>query len=56
MEVTRENKGEIDRVIHEIVGVEYKNCPKVWKEVKKRIVEDEKAFVLEFKKRWSKHA
>ena len=38
-EVTKENKREIDRIIHEIVGVEYKNCPVAWAEVKKHIRE-----------------
>lgn len=48
-EVTGENKREIDRVIHTIVGVEYKNCPATWKEVKKRIAKDEERFVSELK-------
>jgi hypothetical protein len=43
--ITKENKQNIDRVIHSIVGVEYKNCPATWKEVKKRITEDEESFV-----------
>ena len=46
IEVTSENKREIDKVIHNIVGVEYKNCPAAWREVKRRLAEDEKAFVL----------
>jgi hypothetical protein len=43
--VTKENKKDIDRAIHNIVGVEYKNCPAAWKEVKKRMAEDEERFV-----------
>jgi len=43
--ITKENKQDIDRVIHSIVGVEYKNCSATWKEVKKRIAEDEESFV-----------
>ncbi|HDQ05776.1 MAG TPA: hypothetical protein ENN36_03515 [Candidatus Bathyarchaeota archaeon] len=43
--VTKENKKEVDRVIHSIVGVEYKNCPAAWREVKKKIAEDEESFV-----------
>jgi len=38
--VTKENKQDVDRAIHSIVGVEYKNCPATWKGVKKRIAED----------------
>ena len=45
IEVTSENKREIDRVIHDIVGLEYKNCPAAWREVKKRIAENEEGFV-----------
>ena len=54
IEVTNENKRQIDKVIHAIVGVEYKNCPAAWKEVKKRIAKDEGHFVSELKERWSK--
>jgi hypothetical protein len=43
--ITKENKQDVDRAIHSIVGVEYKNCPATWKEVKKRIAEDEENFV-----------
>ena len=50
IEVTKENKQEIDRIIHGIVGVEYKNCPAAWREVKKRIAEDEEGFVSKLKK------
>lgn len=49
IEVTKENKRDIDRVIHEIVGVEYKNCPATWREVKKRIADDEEAFTSKLK-------
>ena len=49
IEVTSENKREIDRVIHDIVGVEYKNCPVAWREGKKKIAEDEEGFVSRLK-------
>ncbi|HVP16183.1 MAG TPA: hypothetical protein VMT42_02325 [candidate division Zixibacteria bacterium] len=55
IEVSDANKREIDKVIHDIVGVKYKNCPATWKELKKRIAEDEGSFVLELKEKWSKH-
>jgi len=54
IEVTSENKREIDRLIHSIVGVDYKNCPAAWKEVKKRIAEDEESFVSKLKEAWNK--
>ena len=53
--VTKENRQEIDEAIHSIVGVEYSNCPAAWKEVKKRLAEDEEAFVSALKKALTKH-
>jgi len=53
--VTEENKREVDKVIHGIVGVKYKNCPATWKEVKKRISENEESFTLRLRDEWSKH-
>jgi len=54
IEVTDDNKRESDSVIHNIVGVEYRNCPIAWKEVKKRIAEDEEGLVSELKREWSR--
>ncbi len=45
IEVTKDNKREVDRLVHGIIGIEYKNCPATWKEVKKRLVENEEGFV-----------
>lgn len=47
--VTKENKRKIDRIIHSIVGVEYKKCSATWKEVKKRIMDDEEMFISKLK-------
>ena len=49
IEVTSANKREIDQIIHRIVSIRYKDCPATWKEVKKRIANDEKGFVAELK-------
>lgn len=49
IEVNKENKHEVDKAIHRIVGVEYKNCSATWKEIKKRIAEDEMAFISKLK-------
>jgi len=49
IEVTSEKKRDIDRVIHRIVGIAYKNCPDAWREVKKRIAEDEEGFTSKLK-------
>ena len=40
--VTAANKKEIDRVIHKIVNVSYKNCPATWKEIKMGIADAKK--------------
>jgi hypothetical protein len=32
--ITPENKKDVDRKIHAIVGVEYKDCPATWRKVK----------------------
>lgn len=53
IEVTPENRQKIDKVIHDLVNVEYKNCPATWKEVKKRLAEDEAGFVLKLKAAWN---
>jgi len=56
IEVTNENKKEVDRVIHGIVGVAYKDCPAAWREVKKKIAEDEGAFASRLKEEWGRRA
>lgn len=54
IEVTGENKREVDKAIHGIVGVEYKNCSAAWKEVKKRMAEAQDGFISELKEAWHK--
>lgn len=54
--VTNDNKRELDKMIHRIVGVAYKNCPGAWKEVKKRMAEDEDGFVSELKNAWQEYS
>jgi len=49
IDVTKQNKKDIDRAIHGIVGVAYKNCSATWKEVKKRLAENEDSFVQALK-------
>jgi len=50
IKVTDENKRQIDRIVHGIMRVEYKNCSATWKEVKKRMAEDEEIFISQLKK------
>jgi hypothetical protein len=54
--VTIENKVELDKTIHGIVGVPYKDCPAAWRKVKKRMAEDEAGFVSTLKNAWKKHS
>ena len=54
LDVTTENKRDVDKVIHGIVNIDYKNCSTTWKEVKKKIAEDEDNFVSSLKEAWSK--
>jgi hypothetical protein len=53
--ITKENRQDIDRAIRSIVGIEYKNCPATWKEVKKRIAENEESFVNVLKSELTKN-
>jgi hypothetical protein len=52
IEVTSANRKEIDRIIHNIIGVNYKNCPVAWKQVKSSISENEADFVSTLKDAW----
>jgi hypothetical protein len=40
VEITPHNKKGIDRVLHGIVGVEYKNCSDAWKKIKEMVKGD----------------
>jgi hypothetical protein len=44
VEVTKENKNDIDEIIHEMLSVDYKNCAATWKLVRKRLEEDGHGF------------
>jgi len=54
IEITNANKQEVDKIIHGIVGVKYSNCPDTWREVKKRIAENEEDFVSKLREEWKK--
>ncbi len=45
VEPTKENKKDLDRKIHALLGVEYKNCSTTWKQVKERLAEDRTGFI-----------
>ncbi len=52
--VTKENKKDIDKTIHKIVGVKYKDCSATWKEVKKRMAENKEDFITTLKNELTK--
>ncbi|MBX5328954.1 MAG: hypothetical protein QHH18_06500 [Candidatus Bathyarchaeota archaeon] len=56
IQVTNENRKEIDKIIHSTVHVDYKDCSATWKEVKKQIAENEEDFVSKLKEAWNKQA
>jgi hypothetical protein len=43
IEVTPGNKKNLDRIIHGIMDVDYKNCSPTWKAIKEQILGDQKA-------------
>jgi hypothetical protein len=52
VEITPENKKEIDRILHGIAGVEYKNCSPAWKKIKEMVKgdpADRERFIKELK-------
>jgi hypothetical protein len=48
-EPTKENKKDIDRKIHSILDVEYKNCSSTWKLVKASLSENREGFIQQLK-------
>ena len=47
--ISKENRKELDKIIHNIVGVEYKNCSETWRKVKVRLADDEELFIDQLK-------
>ncbi len=48
-----QNRTEIDRIIHDIVGVKYKNCPAAWRQIKTRLAQDEAGFISKLSEEWN---
>ena len=42
VEITPANKKDVDRAIHKLVGVKYKDCPTTWKKLKQQFLADDK--------------
>jgi hypothetical protein len=52
IQVTQQNKPEINRIIQNIVQAEDKTCPQTWREVKRHISQDKNGFVSALKQAW----
>ncbi|AAW39159.1 hypothetical protein [Dehalococcoides mccartyi] len=33
-----EKRKELDRIIHQFLGIEYKSCPETWKKLKEEVI------------------
>ena len=53
--VTPQNKRQIDKIIHDVVGVEYKNCATAWRQVKQHLKKDEARFIERLKNELNIH-
>ena len=40
IEVTPANKKDVDRALHEIVGVAYEDCPNAWRNLKSQMANE----------------
>jgi len=40
IKVTPTNRRDIDRALHEILEVEYKNCPSAWRKLKTKLKDE----------------
>ena len=50
VDVTPENKRDIDKKIHALLGTEYKNCSSTWKAVKAQLTDNEENFLADLDK------
>jgi len=53
IEAKHDNRAELDRLIHEVVGVKYQNCPVVWRQIKIRLAQDEAGFISKLREEWN---
>ncbi|MCW4003882.1 MAG: hypothetical protein NWE95_08235 [Candidatus Bathyarchaeota archaeon] len=50
IKVTRDNRKELGRIMHDLAGEA--DCPAVWKQIKKRLAEDQEGFIAQLKTAW----
>jgi len=56
IEITKENRKDIDEAIHKIVDIDYKNCPEAWKKIKDITKGDDENKKVEFIRRIKEEA
>lgn len=54
IEVTAENKRELDALLHELVHVKYKQCPAAWRGVKQLLARDADELAGRLRAEWRK--
>ena len=54
VEISADTKRDVDQQIHNLLGIEYKNCSSTWKEVKSKLADNRTAFISDLKKAISK--
>jgi hypothetical protein len=42
LNITPQNRKQVDAAIHKLMGTHYKDCPTTWREFKKQILTDDK--------------
>jgi ribosomal protein L17 len=54
IQVTKENKKELDRVLHELVDVKYKSCSATWSRIKELRADEvsRRKLIDDLKARW----
>jgi len=55
IQVTKENKRDLDRLLHQLAGVAYKNCPQAWRGIKNLKADEtmRRKLVEDLKARWA---
>jgi len=55
IQVTPENKKELDRILHRLAGVEYKSCSPAWKRIKEMRADEStrRKLIADLKARWN---
>jgi hypothetical protein len=50
IEVTPKNRKELGKIMQDITGEA--DCPAVWKQIRKRLAEDQEGFITQLKTAW----